>query len=213
MLTRVKRILVVTFVAGMAPTVLGQGVGNGSPTETSLPLSSIYQIPEDPPLLRASTGYGSWIPVSLDPDGPTWDLHLVTASGSLVSAGNHVILAEYLLITGEYPWTGWRQALLTPGLGWLYGHTGTVGPTPSVLVNGAPPSGLEIDLSNDSLSLSFDPLGPGTRITIVSEMVYSGSQELDSPIDIQQFPTPEPTLMTLVGMAIAMVAGCRRAWR
>ncbi len=211
MFAQQKGILTLIVVAAITHATFGQGVGTGSPTDTTLSLTHWPQIPEEPWIWGASMGYGSWIPVSLDPEGTAWGVHLLAPASGVVT-GNHIVLAQYLTIGGHMPWTGWQMDLDTPSMEWVSGHTGSIGETPRILVDGAAPPGLTAALTADSIRFSFDPLPPGAQLTIVNEMIYTPTETdpFRDTVDIRQFPVPEPTTVVLMAIAGAVLSCYRR---
>lgn len=204
--------LLIVGVLGAA--AFGQGVDPASsPVESSFTLGNLRRIPEDPWIYGVNVGFSNPIAVTLDPQGPTWSVQLVPTIGggaNGVVPGNPIVLIETLVIGGDIPWTAWQENVLTPGFSWVNGCTMSVGSTPRLSVNGVTPSGLETHLTNDSLLFTFDPLLAGTRLTIVSEMVYTGTEAYTNPIELEQFPIPEPVTLALLGVAAVLIV--RRRW-
>lgn len=206
MLTRLMRILTLTFVAGMGPAAWGQGVGGNSPTETTHMVQTIPQAPEAPTMWETLIGSAdARIGVELDPLGPTWLKHLQRSGPAGSFEPQHFInIYEHLAVSGQRSWTGWTQQIDVPGFEWR--RSGPYVQPTTILANGAVPSGLNIETDGSMLRFTFDPLPPGTHIDITSGLRY-GSTVLPGSFDIQQFPIPEPA--TLLGF-LALVSLIRR---
>ena len=119
MYVRRTSLLALVIVAVAPGTAFSQGVGTGSPTDTTLNLEHLVGIPEDPPGLGVTIGRGDPIPVSLDPQGPAWSVHLLPLSPGVAPDGR-VVFDEYLTVDGQHAWTGWQIDLMTPELRWFY---------------------------------------------------------------------------------------------
>jgi hypothetical protein len=177
----------------------GQGVGGGSPTETTHTIQGTYQIPEAPKMWETQIGLPEdRIGVELDPVGPTWLKHIQRDGDPLSTWPQHYIrLNEYLVISGERSWTGWTQQIDVPAFEWVLSNT-------SILANGATPTGLSIVTDGSVLRCTFDPLPPGTQINLLSRLRYDGTLLVDS-FDVQQFPVPEPTTLLEVLVLAALI--------
>ncbi len=192
--------LFVLGVAAMAGSVYAQGVGN-------LPaLPSVFpQLGTVPGwVIGGATGP---IPVVLDPNGPKWLKHLTDPNGGLVVAqpGQVFTLSESLVVAGNLPWSDWHEEILTPGWEWL--------PPSLVLANGVPATNLAATYlpptatAGGVVSFTFDPLAPGTLVDIRKQLEYVGvpGTVYIGPLDIAQYPTPEPgtlALLSLAGLAV-----------
>lgn len=198
--------VILTAIAVSLPCAAAraQGVGTGSPTETT----HILQPRSQP------TGATEWevhvgttharMEVDLDPAGPTWLKYLYRNGppGSLLPE-HRVYLYEHLTISGERSWTAWNQEVEAPGFEWKKGFPF---PDAALLANGTVPSGLSIQTSGSILQFTFDPLPPGTHIDVFSGLLFHGADLPDS-FDLRQYPVPEPAGALLAGVAaIALVA-------
>jgi len=194
-----------TFVVG-AIVILGasrgyaQGVGGGGLTHTDVTLRMPPTMPgEDPALMGAVGARDAPVCVTLDPHGPTWMKDLWW-SGGTVPPGGAIILTEDLVVGGEQSWTGWHQRIMTDSFQW-WGISATVVPgdvpLPGLVRDFAPPG----DPPGTGLSISFAPLAPGAQIRIWEMFKYTGPSPLTltGPITIEQYPTPEPASVALIG--------------
>jgi hypothetical protein len=210
-LAAIPAFLVAVLVTSAA---FAQGIGSGGPVETNYDLHPRFQLPEDP--FQWGTRVGAPeepISIELDPQGSTWQkvFHTVYPDRGFWP-GDHVFITEYLVVAGSQSWTGWQQTLNLPTFDWLIG--GWIGPETSVKVNGSTAPGLTIQRSAAAsgqgarLTFSFDPIAPGSQVTIVSEILYSGAGGLLDPLVISEVPLPEPC--SAVGFVVALLLFNRR---
>ncbi len=196
----------VLAVATMTGAAYAQGVGNLPALPTTFP-----QLGTSPAwVITTSAGP---IPVVLDPAGPKWVKHLTDPNGGLVVAqpGQVFGFSESLVVAGANPWSDWHEEILTPGWQWL---------APSaVLANGLPASNLAASYLpttttvGGSVSFTFDPLAPGTLVDIRKQLQYVGvpGTVYIGPLEIAQYPTPEPATVGLLALG-GLAALRRRRW-
>ena len=199
------RLLVVSVSLAAAQAALAQGVGNIG----SLPLV----IPQNSP--------GGWvigtppapIPVVRDPNGPKWIKHLTDPGGGPIinpNPGTIYDINETVQIAGNLWWSDWHEEIITPGWEW----TSAVSILENVI---QPPAGLTIVntpgtlTEGGTLEFYFDPLPPGTLLNIRKQLQYVGIPGTVhiGPIELAQYPTPEPATMALLA-AGSLVALRRR---
>jgi hypothetical protein len=133
-----------------------------------------------------------------DPDGPQWIKNLEGPQGGPFTAapGQSFTLTESLYIEGNLPWMDWHEEILTPGWAWT---------DPVVfLANGLSAPGLTISpLPSSIINFDFDPLYPGTQITIRKQLEYIGGADgtpFVGTLRIAEYPTPEPASAALLGL-------------
>ncbi len=205
-------------LAGIGTTALAQGVGVGSPTETTHALTHVFSIPENPINWNGQVGTtDNPLGVSLDPSGPVWTKSF-EPEGSLAPLNNIVLLREYLLIAGDKSWTGWHMSIETEGFDWYSQYI----PFQFVLrANGSNVSGAQISLLPDrAIQFSFPELVPGTAVEIGVKMSYNGGDPFADAVHVQQYPTPEPmtfgflflSFLAFVGRRPTHAKTTRRSW-
>jgi hypothetical protein len=106
---------------------------------------------------------------------------------------------EFLVISGNLPWSDWHENIIEPGWEWS--------PNVTFLANGAVPGGLSVIntpstfATGGKLEFYFNSLAPGTVIDIFKELVYTGPVPAQFPgIRIEEYPTPEPASLGLLGI-------------
>jgi hypothetical protein len=173
----------------------GQGVGGASPTQTEHLLVPAAGIPENPLQWWAFVGSPeNPLAVELDPVGPTWMADFGVEQGNAISSNEISLIDERLLIQGGLPWTGWQMEILTSHFDW---STQWLSPAFDVRVNNIRVSGLNVELLGPVARVSFDPLPPGTAVQIKARIAYEGTAVFTDPLQVEQFPIPEPA--TLLG--------------
>lgn len=195
----VCKVLVVASVSLILSQVaFAQGVGNIG----SLPTS--FQGP--PWVVGTPTGP---IPVSLNPAGPAWSKNFTGPNGGPFvqpALGAPLPVRETLLVIGNLPWTDWHEDVMgidasgAPDPGWSWAN-------PVLLVNGLPAPGLTTSLSGGNLSFFFNPVAPGSIVTIQKDLVYNGipGTAFIGTLAIHEYPTPEPATMGLLGIGSLLV--------
>jgi hypothetical protein len=159
------------------------------------------------------------IGVTLDPTAGPWIKNLLGPNGGNVSADDtgftapsSYALDEHLVIGGQLSWTDWHEDVLTPG--WNIGAL--------ISANGGPVHGLVVDLTDTNwpttggtVSMTFDPLPPGTRIDLKKTLSWVGDPKVignlfNGVIRIAEYPTPEPGSAVLFGLGIVGLLLLRR---
>jgi hypothetical protein len=186
-------------VASMAVSgaAFAQGVGNLG----QLP----FQIFHNSANVWVVTGpNGGPLPVVLNPAGPVWHKDLAPPPGALIQGGATYTLQESLVVAGNLPWADYHEDILTPpGWNWI---------NPSLLVNGLVPAGYSVVNTGPSVSFYFNPIPPGSVVTISKNLVYSGPVPAFFPgIGVNQYPTPEPATLGLAALG-GLVTLHRRNW-
>jgi len=182
---------VLLFLGAASPMAWAQGVGPGSPTDTSHVLQPVASFPEDPIDWAATIGSTSApIEVELDPGGPAWGKHLQTENGSSITATYGVVrIEENLVVSGSAPWAGWHSEIVTDGFVW---YTGGWSPTFTIMAGGALITA-DVRISGAGLDATFPALSPGTPVRLFQKFVWSQETPFDGVIDVCQYPVPEPT--------------------
>ncbi len=190
-----KQNMTLTIVAAalstlVAANALAQGVGNlplPSHFETGVPASGWTVI--DPS--------GLPIPVELDPTGPFWRKEFTGPQGQPFSQpafGPPLPVTEVLIVAGNLPWTDWHETVLHPDWTWA---------NPQILINGSPASNLVTVISGNSVDFYFDPVYPGSLVTIKKDLIYNGvpGATFYGKLQIIEYPTPEPATAGLSSAA------------
>jgi len=206
----VKRTAKLVFLAAAvsaatAGVAWGQGVGN----LPWLPFQFETGVPPTGWVVADPTGLP--IPVVLDPAGPTWRKHLTGPNGGPFfhpALGPPLPVTEVLVVAGNLPWTDWHEDVVHPDWAWV---------NPSILVNGLPPTNLTTVLSGGSLAFYFDPVAPGSIVTITKELIYNGlpGTGFYGTLSVIEYPTPEPAAAAMLGTAGLLLVRRRvrpRAW-
>ena len=153
--------------------------------------------------------------ITADPAAPNWIKVLQTPQGLLTGFA----LDEFLRVGPGPAWTDWHERIVTPGWQWGGEDTLTAGTSPFVL-------GIRTDTDSDglfeTLSFFFDPLAPGTDVTIEKDIVCglpNGCTGEPVPghgfgILVREFPTvavvPVPGTLLLLAGGLAGLAALRR---
>jgi hypothetical protein len=196
-------VLIVSSVLWTGGPALGQGVGNLS----SLPTQ--FQTTNPPSgWLVSDPATGGPIPVVLDPAGPVWGKSFTGPNGGNfvyppTSSTNPALpVTELLQVAGGVPWTDWHEDVIgidasgAPDPGWSWAN-------PFILVNGSAPTGLTITgVGTANLSFFFDPVAPGSTVTIRKDLVYAGipGAAFVGTLAIHEYPTPEPATIGLLAL-------------
>ena len=167
-----------------------------------------------PTLIQANTSATGWdigipapLPVVLNPTGPAWQKILVGPNNAPVVAvpGQTFYLHEVLTVSGNLPWSDWHEDILNPYWDW----TGS-----QILINNAIPAGLVTNniLGNGtqggSISFLFNPVPPGSTVDIFKHLTYQANPALpvfSSKVLVNQYPTPEPATLGLLGFGSAVM--------
>ncbi|HVP12068.1 MAG TPA: PEP-CTERM sorting domain-containing protein [Phycisphaerae bacterium] len=201
-----KRVIVIVSLAIVAIlTTTGnsyaQGVGNLSslPTLFTTPVPPTGWVVSDP-------ATGGPVPVVLDPTGPVWGKSFTGPNGGNflyppTSPSNPALpVTELLQVAGTNPWTDWHEDVIGidaqgfPDPGWTWAN-------PFVLVNGLPAPGLTVTgVGTSNLSFFFNPVAPGSTITIRKDLVYAGTPgaAFFGTLAVHEYPTPEPASLVLL---------------
>jgi len=209
------RSLSAMLVGAFTAAAAGQGVGPGSPTDTTHQFDTSTGVwwvggPNDP------GNMGEPYQVSLDPNGPWWRKTL-TGSPQGPDGGPGVLhVHEFIELVPppglpSIPWTDWHQEIKTPGWAWT-GATIYLAGDPQM----EPIPGLQTMISpeGESVWFTFDPLVPSSSDPIVIEIwkdiewVGPGPYIPGQPIEVWNYPTPTPSTIALMGLG--GVAAMRR---
>jgi len=187
---------------------LAQGVGNlGS-------LPTVFPGP-NPPVGWTVGSPTAPIPVVRDPLGPPWGKSFTGPNGGPFghpALGPALPVQEFLVVGGNLSWSDWHEDVIgidasgAPDPGWVWVN-------PAFLVGGLPAPGLTITgAGTNSLSFYFNPLPPGTPIVIRKQLVYNGlpGTAFIGTLAIHEYPTPEPTTLSLLGIGWAVLLTGRR---
>ena len=223
MSTKHAIVAAMVVVAAPASLAMAQGVGDGSPTDTQHTFSAdgVWYVGGP----QAPFGPGGAYPVSLDPNGPVWTKTLLNSPQGPVGGPGILHIHEFIEIvpptTGALtPWEDWHETFITPGWKWadfsisIYGFDGFL--TDDVM---QPVAGLNYMISPDGVSIwfDFDPISPGTInepvvIEIWKSLEYDsmigGPYMPGAPIILEEYPTPTPGAMSLLGVGV--IAALRR---
>ncbi len=193
----------VSILLAAAGPAWAQGVGNLA----SLPTQ--FQTTAPPTGFTIINPAGGPIPVERDPLGPVWPKHLTGPNGQPFQAAAFQAfpVQEALLVAGTLPWKDWHAEIVNPNWSWT---------APSILVNGAVPSGLTITnipgnaLEGGSLSFNFDPVAPGSTVIIAQTLLYTGPPAVfNGTVRVNQYPTPEPASCLLLAAGSVLALGRR----
>ncbi len=149
--------------------------------------------------------------VTLDPTAGPWIKNLFGPNGGNVNADDTGFTAsssyqlnEHFVIGGPLSWTDFHEVVLTPG--WDIGAL--------ISANGAPVPGLQVDITYTngstrlgSMSMTFDPLAPGTQIDLTKQLIWVGDPNVQGNlfsgvVQVAEYPTPEPASAALFGMGV-----------
>lgn len=195
-----------SIIVVLSPFAFGQGVGNiGS-------LPTMFTTTNPPTGWTVTDPAGLPIPVSLDPSGPVWGKVFAGPNGGPFvqpALGPALPVVEQLVVAGTIPWTDWHEDVIgvdasgVPDPNWTWAN-------PMLLVNGLPAPGLTTSLSGGSLSFYFNPVAPGSIITIQKNLIYNGipGTAFIGTLAIHEYPTPEPATMGM--LALGGIAALRR---
>ena len=184
------------------------GGGSGSSMETSHDMQSGGY--------EWIIGGGSPVDVSLDPNAGPWIKHLnglpgqqgFSADDTGYTAPVSFHLVEHLVIGGTLNWADWHEEIVTAG--WIWGSAFfdiPINPAPGYNVNY---TDQVWPLHGGAVDMTFDPLAPGTQVTITKDLIWVGDPNVIGnlffgTVTIREWPTPEPaTAMLLVIGALAM---------
>jgi hypothetical protein len=204
------RLGVVALIGLVAPQmVLAQGVGNPGSLPTQFQTSN-------PPVGWTVVSTAGPIPVVLNPAGPVWGKSFTGPNGGPFvqpAFGPALPVTESLQVAGNLPWADWHEDVIgidasgAPDPGWSWAN-------PSILVNGLTPSGLSITGAGTSnLSFFFNPVAPGSLVTIQKDLVYNGvpGTAFIGTLAIHEYPTPEPASLALLSLGGLMFIRRRSA--
>jgi hypothetical protein len=193
--------LSIVALAGVVASqmALAQGVGNVGSLPTQFEMSNPLNgwVVADPS--------GASIPVSLNPSGPAWSKNFTGPNGgpfSQPALGPALPVQEFLLVSGNLPWTDWHEDVVgidasgAPDYSWTWAN-------PTLLVGGLPAPGLTMTgAGTSSLSFFFNPLPPGTPVIIRKQLAYNGlpGTAFSGTLAIHEYPTPEPATLALMGI-------------
>jgi len=173
---------------------MAQGVGNLGQLPVPIPINSTNT-------WVVNNAAGGPLPVVLNPTGPVWHKDLLAPPGALIQGGVTYHLRELLVVAGNLPWADYHENILTPGWNWT---------NPLFLVNGLVPAGLSVINAGANISFNFNPIAPGSVVQISKDLIYTGPvPALFSGIGVDQYPTPEPAMLGLLGLG-GLVALRRR---
>jgi hypothetical protein len=202
------------IVMAASAASLGQGVGPDGPFETTHILEGGGTIDPSPAVRVASVGWDNApISVELDPAGPAWIKHLEGASG--IGPGKGIALGQFLAVSGERSWSGWREDIVTPGFTWWQSSTLTRfdvylgGPAPGLTVDYAPPG----STPGTGLEFSFADLAPGTHVVVGAILVYNGTAPFTGTVTTRSYPTPDPGSSSLLALGGVVLLGRQRRRR
>lgn len=200
--------VIVALTLGAVQNVAAQGVGPGSPTDTSHLFNpdGTWYIggPNDP------GNNGMPYPVSLDPNGPMWRKTLFGSPDGPTGGPGVLHVHEVIQIVPIpgvpiFPWADWHEIIHTPGWGWGDAMIWFAG-DPTM----APIPGLTFMIGDDGRSIwfDFDPIFPDPTQPIVIEiwkdLIWLGPEPYipGMPIEVWEYPTPAP------GTGVAALAAC-----
>jgi hypothetical protein len=187
MFSKTVAIFSLMLLAAATRTALTQGVGGGSPTDTSHTLHLVASIPEDPTDWSTRIGTAAApIGVQLDPSGPVWSKHFQTQNGRPIGGGVTgpiVGIEENLLVGGSISWTGWHSDLATGGFIWYTGPGGTLPPF-RLRVNDLP------------VPVTFAITGSSLDVSFALSRLEVGSTSIRSSDGLMRYPFWEPSTCT-----------------
>ncbi len=201
------RILAITIVAACGMTAFGQGVNPAnSPTDTTHVLQSVRPFPDELTTWASSIGTSaSPVSVELDPAGPVWVKHFQTQTGEPITRmGTSIRLLETLVVGGSTEWSGWHTELPS-GFQWPT-STGFFPPPPIEATVSGVPLPLTYTVSGTSLDSILPPAMPGTQVTFRFAFFWTDPTPLSAPFEIREYPTPEPTTVTVLLFAALLLA-------
>lgn len=197
---------VATISLVLSQVAFAQGVGNiGS-------LPTMFTTTNPPTGWTVTDPAGLPIPVSLDPSGPVWGKVFAGPNGgpfAQPALGPALPVVEQLVVGGTTPWTDWHEDVIgvdatgLPDPNWTWAN-------PTLLVNGLPAPGLTSSISGGTLNFYFNPVAPGSIVTIRKDLIYNGipGTVFIGTLAVHQYPTPEPAMMGL--LALGGIAVLRR---
>lgn len=162
---------------------------------------------------------GPWADDQYDPEADPADQGLLST----------IFLQEWVEV-GEGPdWTDWHEEIVdSPGWVWAHGQVQVDGmnlqspflevqlPSEEVF---NPPESLQVDATGTTVDFTFfdDPLPEGTTVRVLKELVYVGptpsfndGETYSGALTIHEYPTPEPTTLSLLAVGGLMVIRSRR---
>ena len=147
-------------------------------------------------------GEGDPWPIGLDPNGPVWHKNLHGPTFQNPTAGlnpGDYDVTESLFITGHLPWEDWHEVILTPGWEWvggsISGSFGTIGGF--------------LDPTSTTIWFDFPSTPPGQVVDITKKIRWLGPGQWvasqHGPIEVIEYPTPEPTSLALLGIGTLLI--------
>lgn len=150
------------------------------------------------------------IPIDLDPTGPPW-FKSITDPNAVITVPTLLTMIETIENVGTEPWYDWHEHILPNAAGVSSPSTWV---SVKLSVNGVPigfsSGGLGTgDLWVDSFS---QPVLPGDVLVVEKEVeAFPLTSGTSGPIlRIQEYPTPEPASLALLGVSTVLVLGKRK---
>jgi PEP-CTERM motif len=152
------------------------------------------------------------IGITAAPGQPPW-LKLLQVP-NFFQFSTHLTLIEHLVVgqPGDPgpPWTDWHEHIIDSPWDWVSGQIIVAGVVVATGELGDPNPGPP-DGHSSNIWFDFDPLQPGTQLTVVKTIhchVQPGCEQ--APIRIIEYPTiPEPATLGLLGAALLATIGLR----
>lgn len=137
------------------------------------------------------------IPIDLDPFGPPWIKHI--QGNSLVGTPPIIQIHETIINIGTEPWLDWHERAVPPANGLVPPiWTGV-----QMMVDGQVIGFNAVGLQTPNLHLDqfSTPVHPGSTLEIWKELDVGPDFFLLNPeLVLEQYPTPEPATLALMGL-------------
>ena len=213
---KTKRRVVFLMAAILLPgaAAWGQGVGGNSPTQSSHSIQVVPAIPEAVYTWAGDVGtINSPVGVELDPSGPAWtkEFQPDTTFFPSIQPQQVALIAEYLIVEGDLPWTGWSMDIVTSGFEWFPRTLG--GYSSAAIDAGGDPifvHGQLASLDPSRVDFSFDSIPAGTTVRISAYVRYAGTEPFTGDVELRQYPTPEPASALMLISLLALTPFRRR---